>query len=97
METNETMMTSTPKISPATIARTVCLAIAMINQILVYFGVQPLPFVEEELYELLSLAVTFVMALITWWKNNSFTKAAILADVAMKELKDKVQSQSQEV
>lgn len=77
------------QITPATIARTVCLALAIINQALVHFGIQPIPFVEEELYELISLAATFITAGIAWWKNNSFTKSAITADAFLKALKGK--------
>ena len=71
----------TPKITSATIARTVCLALAIINQALMYFGIQPLPFVNDELYELASNIALFVTAAIAWWKNNSFTLKARKADV----------------
>lgn len=70
-----------------TIARTICLAIAVINQILAVIGKDILPFGEEEVYQICSLIATIVTSGIAWWKNNSFTQAAITADEAMKEEK----------
>lgn len=77
------------EISIGTITRTALLALALINQILVFLGKCPLPIEDETLTELLSLGFTIITALVTWWKNNSFTKAAIRADGIMKELKGK--------
>ena len=74
-------------ISKDTIARTIILAVALINQILVVLGINPLPFAEEELYNIISTIATAAAALWTWWKNNSFTPEAIQADKYLKELK----------
>ncbi len=63
-----------------TVLRTVVLAVALANQILTVFGKNPLPFSDEALYEGLSLAVTAGASLWAWWKNNSFTAAAVEAD-----------------
>lgn len=71
-----------------TIIRTVILAVALTNQALVLSGHSILPFEEESLTELISVAFTVVTSAIAWWKNNSFTKAAIEADKYMHELKD---------
>lgn len=50
-------------------------------------GKNPLPFAEDELYALLTTAATVAASLWAWWKNNSFTPAAIEADKYLAELK----------
>lgn len=75
-------------ISADTIARTICLALALINQILAVFGKNVLPFGDDDIYQFVSLIATFATASIAWWKNNSFTSAAIKADEYMNELKE---------
>lgn len=74
-------------VSKETIARTIILAVALINQILVVLGINPLPFAEEELYNIISTIATAAAALWAWWKNNSFTPEAIQADKYLNELK----------
>ena len=75
-------------ITKDTIVRTVILLIALINQILTCFGINPLPIEDESLTQLISVGFTVVTSLWAWWKNNSFTPEAIQADKLMKELKD---------
>lgn len=72
-----------------TIARTIVLALALINQVLAIVGKQALPFAEDEVYQICSLIATIVTSGIAWWKNNSFTQAAIAGDELMKEEKAK--------
>lgn len=74
-------------ISTDTIARTICLAFALINQALAIFGKEVLPFTNDEIYQTVSLVATLITSLIAWWKNNSFTSAAIEADRLMESLK----------
>ena len=74
-------------VSKETITRTVILAVALINQILIVFDINPLPFAEEEIYNIISTIATAAAALWTWWKNNSFTPEAIQADKYLNELK----------
>jgi len=71
-----------------TVIRTIILILATGNQLLLAWGKHPLPWSEEELYEGISAMVTAICALITWWKNNSFTKEARLADQYLKTLKE---------
>lgn len=63
-----------------TIIRTIVLLVALINQVLVGMGKNTLPFEEEELTCLASSTLTAAASLWAWWKNNSFTKAAVEAD-----------------
>ena len=43
-------------------------------------GKNPLPFSDDEVYTTVSTVVAVVASLAAWWKNNSFTKAALKAD-----------------
>ena len=66
-----------------TLVRTVMLVVALLNLVLTSFGKNPLPFSDEQIYTGLSALVTVAAALAAWWKNNSFTKAALKADETM--------------
>ena len=70
-----------------TIARTICLILAIVNQILAVIGKEILPFGEDEIYQACSLIATIITSLIAWWKNNSFTQAALIGDEVMKQEK----------
>ncbi|GGH83496.1 SPP1 family holin [Pullulanibacillus pueri] len=67
-------------ISKSTIIRTVVLVVMIINQVLAVFHKSPLPFSDEEVENGISTVLTIASAVWAWWKNNSFTKAAIQAD-----------------
>ena len=70
-----------------TIARTIVLFIALANQVMMVMGWTPIDVEEESVYTLISTIATILAALWAWWKNNSFTKAALKADEVMKEEK----------
>lgn len=72
-----------------TIIRTIVLVIALINQVLAIVGREAIPVTEEDVYQVVTIVVTIGAAVWAWWKNNSFTKAAILGDMAMSEAKIK--------
>lgn len=82
----EKLKTITPA-SVGTIVRTLCLVLALANQLLTALGKSPLPFTDEEVAQVVSFAITAATALAAWWKNNSFTKAAVMADGVMHEIK----------
>ena len=71
-----------------TIARTIVLALALINQVLAIVGKDALPFTEDNVYQICTLIATLITSGIAWWKNNSFTQAAIEADELKKKLKE---------
>lgn len=75
------------KISSGTIARTILLALALINQLLTAFGYNVIDISDETVNTLVSTIFTITAALISFWKNNSFTKEAIEADKVLKDLK----------
>ena len=74
------------KVSIGTIARTIALAVTLLNTILTAAGKNPLPFSDTDVYSAVSTAATVVTAIIAWWKNNSFTENAKKADRYMLEL-----------
>lgn len=73
--------------STGTIVRTIVLFVAIINQVLSIFGKSILPIQEEQVNLLVTTGWTVISALLAWWKNNSFTKAAIEADKLMENMK----------
>jgi SPP1 family holin len=77
------------KPTKSTIVRTIVLIVMLLNQLLAAFGKSPLPFSDEQVESFVSTMLTVASALWAWWKNNSFTKAALDADKYMKELKTK--------
>lgn len=72
-----------------TIARTIILVLALINQVLALTGKDKIPVVENDIYQICSLAVTIASSVWNWWKNNSFTNDAIAADEYKKQLKER--------
>ena len=77
------------KVTAGTIARTAALALTLMNTILTAAGKNPLPFSDTDAYSAVTTVATAVTAIIAWWKNNSFTQAAIEGDIVMKQLKAK--------
>lgn len=68
------------KIEVGTIVRTICLALALVNQFLVMSGHSVLPIEDETVEIVVTNVATLITAVVAWWKNNSFTKKAIEAD-----------------
>ena len=77
------------KISAGTIARTAVLLLVLTNQILSACGKPVLPIESATVEQLVTAGITTVAALIAWWKNNSFTAAAVAADSYLARLKQK--------
>lgn len=68
------------KPTAATIARTIILALALINGALAITGKSPLPIGDDQVVEMVSYVAAAAASLTAWWKNNSFTQRAIAAD-----------------
>ena len=77
------------QVNKETIIRTVILTLALINQVLAACGKSPIPVDEESITELISTGITVIAAVWAWWKNNSFTQAAIKADEQLTQAKRK--------
>ena len=73
------------KITAGTIARTIILLLALVNQVLGMLGIQIIPIEDEVINTAVSTVWTVIAALAAWWKNNSFTVPALKADAMMKE------------
>ena len=76
------------KISVGTIIRTLCLILALTNLTLESFGKKIIPISDEQISELVTLIFTIVTSVIGFWKNNSFSQEAIIADGFMHDLKN---------
>lgn len=76
------------KIAPDTIARTIVLVLALLNQCLAIAGKGTIQIAENDVYQIVSLAWTIVSSIVAWWYNNSFTKHAIRADKFLDALKN---------
>ena len=83
------MNTTTNKISAATIARTACLLLALTNQVLSACGKPVLPIESQTVEQLITAGITTVAALVSWWKNNSFTREALAADSYLTQLRNR--------
>lgn len=75
------------KIDREVIIRTIVLVIVLFNQLLVAYGKEKLPFTEDEIYSGVSSIATVLVSIWAWWKNNSFTEAAIEGDKLKNQLK----------
>ena len=80
-------MNQKPTVTPGTIARTLILALALINQILTASGHSIIAVSDDDINTLITTGFTVISALIAWWKNNSFTRPALKADEVMREEK----------
>lgn len=76
-------------ISAGTVIRTAVLAFALVNQMLTILGKNPLPWTNEQFEQIAGWAITVCAAIAAWWKNNSFTQAAINADKILAREKKK--------
>ena len=76
------------QVKTSTIIRTLCLILALINQILSATGKPLLPIEDSQIETVVTETALVITALWSWWKNNSFTKNAIVADEYLKELKE---------
>ena len=74
-------------VSAGTIARTIALILALINQTLSMLGKPVIPVDDKTVETAITLVLTIVTSLVAWWKNNSFTPEAIEADELLAEMK----------
>ena len=77
-------------VSAGTLTRTAVLGLALTNQLLSAAGKPLLPIDNAQLEQMISTGFTVGAALAAWWKNNSFTAAAIEGDKRMNSLKNQV-------
>lgn len=75
------------KVSAWTISRTILLALALINHLLTVTGHNPIPYDDAMLEQYVAWTFDAIAAIWAWWRNNSFTPAAIKGDQLMKQIK----------
>ena len=71
------------------IIRLLALVLVLLNQVLTTFGLNPLPFSDDQLYEGSSYVVLTAVAVWNWWKHNNVTKESQVAQVKLEQLKKK--------
>lgn len=67
--------------------RTALFFIVWLNQIFAFVGAPTLDLDFDGVYAVVSSIVTFAVSGWAWWKNNSFTKHALIGDVAKEAAK----------
>lgn len=75
------------KISKGTIIRTIALAVVLLNLLLKALGKPLIEFDEGSVLVWLEYIIEVAIIVVTFWKNNSFSPAAIKADEILKQLK----------
>lgn len=71
----------------STIIRVAVLAVLLINQVLIAFGFEPMPFDEQQIYDAVSTVATVVMSIITTYFNNDVTPEGRAGTEKTRELK----------
>lgn len=77
-------METEQKVSAGTVARTIILILALVNQVFAMLGYRLLPVDNQMINDLVSNLWMIGAALWAWWKNNSFTKSALYGDTCIK-------------
>ena len=70
-------------VSIETKIRTALFFIAWINQIFAFIGAPTLDLDFGQVYGVVSSFAAFGISIWAWWKNNSYTKPALIGDAAM--------------
>lgn len=71
----------------ATIIRSICLLIVLINFVLRSTGHDVLNIDESQIAETVEMIISIAVIVLSWWKNNSFTENAQKADEYLEELR----------
>ena len=71
----------------STIIRSICLLIVLINFVLRSTGHDVLNIDESQIAETVEMIISIAVIVLSWWKNNSFTKNAQKADKYLEDLK----------
>lgn len=76
-------------VTAATLARTIVFALAILNQILAWCGLDIINIPDETINTVVDGLFLIGASVVGFWKNNSFSQPALKADKYMKELKAK--------
>ena len=75
------------RVTPATWARLFLLVAALVNNTLAVFGTGPVS-PGGRAGEIITAVVTVLVSLLAYWKNNSFSSAALTADEFLDYLRE---------
>ena len=67
--------------------RIIVLVILIINQVLILFGHDPLPYDENQIYEFVSTLGLAIFAMYSSYKNNNLTQEALAGQSELERLK----------
>ena len=76
------------KVSKSTIVRTILLFIVIVNFILEKCGIDVIPTDENFILMVVETGIEIAIVIVNFWKNNSYTEKAIIADKFLKELRE---------
>lgn len=76
------------KITKSTIVRTILTLLVIVNFVLERCGIDIIPSDESVILMIVETVIEIAIIVVSFWKNNSFTPAAIKADKFLKELKE---------
>lgn len=76
------------KISKGTIVRTVMLVIVIINLVLKQLGYNLINVSESKILSDVEMVIELAVIIVSFWKNNSYSKNAIKADEFLKNLRE---------
>lgn len=79
-------------VSPGTVARTINLMLALVNQVLTMTGHSVINIENETVVVAVTSLWIISAASLAWWKNNSFTDAAIEADRYLTDLRENTEA-----
>lgn len=74
------IFTNLSGVKTSTWIRLIMLVLSLVNLILGAFGIAPITFDENELYAVVSVIFAVITGIVAYWKNNSLTSAAQVAD-----------------
>lgn len=75
------------KITKGTIIRTILFFIVIINIFLEKKGIDLIPTDESVIATILEIGIEIAIMIVGFWKNNSYSKAAIKADKFLRKLR----------
>ncbi len=75
------------KISKSTIIRAILIVLVIVNIVLEKRGVDIIPTDEYTVAMFVETVIEIAIIVVGFWKNNSFSQAAIKADAFLKQLK----------
>lgn len=76
------------KVTKGTVVRTIMTVLVVFNIILKALGYDAIQIDESQLGELVEAGVSVGVILLSFWKNNSYSKNAIKADEYLKKLNE---------